>query len=233
MLAGQGGHLHCWTLTDNVEEVESTYQCLPAAAYGRVTFPDIASLAHAGPGCILGCSSVGSVALWNYARHVSKGVLGQSHRDVQRLHVWGVDPEATYPSATKQSMHPGSTWVLLGPHARILLPHTPPKSFPCRGELLMARQEAGFLLHSICCLPPACLPMLSGQPGSKRPVIALACAERRSTNSAKAGQERHLALTLLWPEQIAISMLSPSEVIAVSIVLLCERVNIPQTTSIN
>ena len=82
----------------------------------------------------------------------------------------------------------------------------------------MARQEAGFLLHSICCLPPACLPMLSGQPGSKRPVIALACAEHRSTNSAKAGQERHLALTLLWPEQIAISRLSPTEVNAVPIV---------------
>ena len=91
----------------------------------------------------------------------------------------------------------------------------------------MARQEAGFRLHSVCCLPPACLPMLSGQPGSKRPVIALACAERRSTNSAKAGQERRLALTLLWPEQIAISMLLPTEVIAVTMVLVCERVHIP------
>ena len=87
----------------------------------------------------------------------------------------------------------------------------------------MARQEAGFLLHSICCLPPACLPMLSGQPGSKRPLIALACAERRSTNSAKAGQQRHLALTLLWPEQIAISMLSPTEVDKVPMVLVHEK----------
>ena len=88
----------------------------------------------------------------------------------------------------------------------------------CRGELLMARQEAGFLLHSICCLPPACLPMLSGQPGSKRPVVALACAEHRSTNSATAPQERHLALTLLWPEQIAVSRLSPTEVSVISVV---------------
>ena len=97
----------------------------------------------------------------------------------------------------------------------------------------MARQEAGFLLHSVCCLPPACLPMLSGQPGSKRPIIALARAERRSTNSAKAGLERHLALTLLWPEQIAISPLSPTEVIAVTMVLVRERVHIPRITSVN
>ena len=97
MPAGQGGHLHCWTLTNDAEEVEPSYLCLPAAAYGRVTFPDIASLAHAEPGCILGCSSVGSVALWNYARHVFKGLLGQSHSDMQMLHVWGVDTEATYP----------------------------------------------------------------------------------------------------------------------------------------
>ena len=96
MLAGQDGHLHCWTLTDDAEEVESSYQCLPAAAYGRVTFPDIASLAHSRPGCVLGCSSVGSVALWNYARHVSRGLLGQSHQETQMMHSLGMYPETIY-----------------------------------------------------------------------------------------------------------------------------------------
>ena len=91
MLVGQGGHLHCWTLTDDAKEVESFYQCLPAAAYGRVTFPDIACLAHAGPGCILGCSSVGSVALWNYDRQVLKDLLAYFQHDVQMMHSMGFD----------------------------------------------------------------------------------------------------------------------------------------------
>ena len=90
MLAGQGGHLHCWTLTDDAKDLDPSYQRLPAAAYGRVMFPDIASLAPAGPDCMLGCSSVGSVALWNYARQVSEGVLDYFHRDVQIRHSLGL-----------------------------------------------------------------------------------------------------------------------------------------------
>ena len=106
---------------------------------------------------------------------------------------------------------PGTTWSRsAGSHPKYIL--------FCRGELLMARQEAGFLLHRLCCLPPACLPMLSGQPGSKHPIIALACAQHRSTSCAKAGQEQYLVLTLLWQEQVAISRLSPTEVSAGTVV---------------
>lgn len=92
----------------------------------------------------------------------------------------------------------------------------------------MARQEAGFLLHRLCCLPPACLPMLSGQPGSKHPIIALACAQHRSTSSAKAGRQQYLALTLLWQEQVAISRLSQTEVRTGTAVSVCKRVLMPQ-----
>ena len=41
---------------------------LPAAVFGGVEFPNVAELAPAGPGRVLGCSSAGSVALWDYAR---------------------------------------------------------------------------------------------------------------------------------------------------------------------
>ena len=80
-----------------------------------------------------------------------------------------------------------------------------------RGELLMARQEAGHLLHSLQCLPSAWLPQLAGQPPGKRPIAALALAQRRSSGLG-AGQQQHLALALMWPEQIAVSVLSDAEV---------------------
>ena len=82
-----------------------------------------------------------------------------------------------------------------------------------RGELLIARQEAGFLLHGLQCLPSACLPQLAGQPRDKRPVAALALVQhRRSAFGAEQQQQQHLALTLMWPEQIAVSVLSEKEV---------------------
>ena len=82
-----------------------------------------------------------------------------------------------------------------------------------RGELLIARQEAGFLLHGLQCLPSACLPQLAGQPRDKRPVAALALVQhRQSAFGAAQQQQQHLALTLMWPEQIAVSVLSEEEV---------------------
>ncbi len=77
----------------------------------------------------------------------------------------------------------------------------------------MARQEAGHLLHDLQCLPSACLPQLAGQPPGKRPVAALALAQRRSSASG-AGLQQRLALALMWPEQIAVSVLSEAEVSA-------------------
>ncbi len=44
-------------------------QQLPAASFGGIKFPDIQHLESAGKDCILGCSSIGSVALWNFARY--------------------------------------------------------------------------------------------------------------------------------------------------------------------
>ena len=77
----------------------------------------------------------------------------------------------------------------------------------------MARQEAGHLLHGLQCLPSACLPQLAGQPPGKRPGAALALAQRRSGASG-VGMQQHLALALMWPEQIAVSVLSEAEVSA-------------------
>ena len=77
----------------------------------------------------------------------------------------------------------------------------------------MARQEAGHLLYGLHCLPSAWLPHTAGQPPGKRPVAALALAQRRSSASG-ADLQRHLALTLMWPEQIAVSVLSEAEVSA-------------------
>ena len=41
---------------------------LPAAAFGGIEFPNIAELAAAGPNGVLGCSSAGSVALWDHVK---------------------------------------------------------------------------------------------------------------------------------------------------------------------
>ena len=77
----------------------------------------------------------------------------------------------------------------------------------------MARQEAGHLLYGLHCLPSAWLPHPAGQPQGKCPVAALALVQRRRSGSGR-DQQRHLALTLMWPEQIAVSLLSEAEVSA-------------------
>ena len=73
----------------------------------------------------------------------------------------------------------------------------------------MARQEAGFLLHELHFLPSGFMPELAGQPRDKRPVAALALAQCRSPG---ADRQKRLAMALLWPEHIAVSVLSEAEV---------------------
>lgn len=53
---------------------------LPAAVFGGIEFPNISELAQAGPGCLLGCSSAGSVALWDYTRCGSSPILTPKRR---------------------------------------------------------------------------------------------------------------------------------------------------------
>ncbi len=67
--AGQGGHVHCWSLGNDPAHVAMSSKQLPAASFGGIAFPDIHLLESAGKDCILGCSSIGSVALWNHAKY--------------------------------------------------------------------------------------------------------------------------------------------------------------------
>ena len=73
----------------------------------------------------------------------------------------------------------------------------------------MARQEAGFLLHRPHFLSSGLMPELAGQPHNKRPVVALALAQCRSP---EADRQKRLAMALLWPDHIAVSVLSEAEV---------------------
>ncbi len=79
----------------------------------------------------------------------------------------------------------------------------------CRGELLVARQEAAFLLHTLHFLPSGFLPELAAQPHDKRPVAGIALAQVRSPG---ADRQKRLALALLWPDHIAVTALSEAKV---------------------
>ena len=68
MCTGQGGNVHCWNLEEGASQAAPPCQQLPAASFGGITFPDIQHLEPVGQDCILGCSSIGSIALWNFAR---------------------------------------------------------------------------------------------------------------------------------------------------------------------
>ena len=68
--AGQGDCVHCWKLGKGASSKAASCRRLPPASFGGVSYPDIEHLQSAGQDCIIGCSSIGSVALWNYARWV-------------------------------------------------------------------------------------------------------------------------------------------------------------------
>ena len=62
--------MHCWNLGEDASSLAASCRHLPPASFGGVTFPDIERLQSAGQDYIIGCSSISSVALWNYARWV-------------------------------------------------------------------------------------------------------------------------------------------------------------------
>ena len=68
LLAGEGGRLLRWRMQGSDWQSPEALPDLPAAAFGGIEFPNIAELAAAGPNGVLGCSSAGSVALWDHVK---------------------------------------------------------------------------------------------------------------------------------------------------------------------
>jgi hypothetical protein len=68
-VSGEGGGVQQWRLHASGGQSPEALPGLPAARFGGIEFPNIAQLALAGQGRMLGCSSAGSVALWDTARY--------------------------------------------------------------------------------------------------------------------------------------------------------------------